>query len=363
MRRRRGAWFLFSKEPRQLSRIAGSRRLDRQKLRHLQVSGDLCCGPGGHGPVQSDRPPGLDGAGNGDRAQPVDRGKMKLPDGNGIGKDPYQNSGMKQQRGRQMKKTLGMAVMLTVFTAFAFLSPAGADFKKTKIAVLDFQLHGDRYETADMGKIVAEWLITALVKEGRFDVIERRMLSKVLDEQKIGASGVVDARSASQLGKVLGAKVVITGSVLQFQNIVEVNARIIEVESGSIIAAESAKSTSAVALEHLVVEMAQKIIKDFPLEGYVVLRKEGSVLIDLGQQAGVRQGMKFVAYREGKVIKHPKTGEVLDVETIELGEIEIKEVSPKTASGEVAREESPGAITYGVMVRSAVQGELTPVTE
>lgn len=261
------------------------------------------------------------------------------------------------------KKGMARLVMLTAFALALLPGPASADFKKTKIAVLDFQQQGNLSDSADMGKIVAEWLITALVKEGRFDVIERRLLSKVLDEQKIGASGVVDARSASQLGKVLGAKVVITGSVLQFQNIVEVNARIIEVESGSIIAAESAKSTSAVALEHLVVEMAQKIIKDFPLEGYVVLRKEGSVLIDLGQQAGVRQGMKFVAYREGKVIKHPKTGEVLDVETIELGEIEIKEVSPKTASGEVAREESPGAITYGVMVRSAVQGELTPVTE
>jgi len=254
-------------------------------------------------------------------------------------------------------KKLSVLAILSVCAAMAPVS-ASAEFKKTKIAVLDFQQQGVRSDSDDMGKIVAEWLITALVKEGRFDVIERRLLEKVLAEQKIGVSGVVDETSASKLGKVLGAKVVITGSVLQFQNILEVNARIIEVESSSIIAAESAKSTSAVTLEELVVEMAQKIIKDFPLEGYVVLRDKNSVLIDLGHQVGVRRGMKFVAYKEGRIIKHPKTGEVLDIETIEIGNIEITDVSQKTATGTVMSEVAPDAIAYGVMVRSAVQGQL-----
>ncbi|HWR72441.1 MAG TPA: FlgO family outer membrane protein, partial [Nitrospirota bacterium] len=134
--------------------------------------------------------------------------------------------------------------------------PAGASFKKTKIAVLDFQLHGERHETTDMGKIVAEWLITALVKEGRFDVIERSLLEKVLHEQKLGVSGVVDEQYASRLGKVLGAKVVITGSLMKLQNMTEVNARIIDVETGAVIAAEIARSTSTAKLEDLVVQMA-----------------------------------------------------------------------------------------------------------
>jgi hypothetical protein len=162
---------------------------------------------------------------------------------------------------------------------------------------------------------------------------------------------------------VLGAKVVITGSVLHYQNVVEVNARIIEVESSSIIAAESAKSANTVRLEELVVQMTDKIIKDFPLEGYVVSRDKDTVLIDLGRLAGVKRGMLFIAYREGRVIKHPKTGEVLDVETIELGELEIAEVSQKTASGVVIKEEAPDAIAYGVMVRSAVQAQPATIEE
>lgn len=257
-----------------------------------------------------------------------------------------------------VKKAFLILIMLAGCAAAMQPEQASAAFKRTKIAVLDFQQQGSRNDSEDMGKIVAEWLITALVKEGRFDVIERRLLEKVLSEQKIGVSGVVDEASASKLGRVLGAKVVITGSVLHYQNILEVNARIIEVESSSIIAAESAKSTSAVTLEELVVEMTQKIIKDFPLEGYVVLRDKNSVLINMGHQVGVKRGMKFVAYKEGRVIKHPKTGEVLDIETIEVGTIEITDVSQKTSTGTVASEVTPDAIAYGVMVRSAVKGQL-----
>ncbi|MEK7197356.1 MAG: FlgO family outer membrane protein, partial [Nitrospirota bacterium] len=204
-----------------------------------------------------------------------------------------------------MKKIIFSFAIAIFFVTFVFLNAASAEFKKTKIAVLDFQLQGEGYETSDMGKIVAEWLITALVKEGRFDVIERMLLKKVLDEQRLGVSGIIDESSASKLGRVLGAKIVITGSIMKFQNVMEVNARIIEVESSSIIAAENVKSTSAVKLEDLVVKMAEKIIKDFPLEGYIAQRKENRVLIDLGKRAGVKTGMQFIVFKEGKVIKHP----------------------------------------------------------
>jgi TolB-like protein len=251
-------------------------------------------------------------------------------------------------------------VIVVILAALFFLAllpgAARAEFKKTKIAVLDFQVQGRQHDNADMGKIVAEWFITALVQEGRFDVIERRLLEKVIEEQKIGVSGIVDEGSASKLGKVLGAKIVITGTVLEFQNVLEVNARILEVESSSIIAAENVKSTSGAArLEDLVVEMAQKIISDFPLEGYIAQREEKTVLLDLGQRAGIRRGMRFIAFKEGRVIKHPKTGEILDIETIEAGEIEIVEVNTKTARGTIVREMSPGAVEYGMMVRSATK--------
>ncbi len=249
---------------------------------------------------------------------------------------------------RILRSISSVLPFLLIFPVF----PAEASFKKTKIAVLDFQLHGERHETADMGKIVAEWLITALVKEGRFDVIERSLLEKVLHEQKLGVSGVVDEQYASRLGRVLGAKVVISGSLMKLQNMTEVNARIIDVETGAVIAAEIARSTSTAKLEDLVVQMADKIIKDFPLEGYVVRRNENTVLLDLGRRSGVKKGMRFMVYKEGNVIKHPKTGEILDIERIETGTIEIINLGEKTSDAAILTESGPDTIRYGQLVKS-----------
>ncbi len=257
-----------------------------------------------------------------------------------------------------MKRWLILFAVFSVLTVMPCISRA--DFQKTKIAVLDFQLQGKGYDTADMGKIVAEWLITALVKEGRFDVIERRLLEKVLEEQKLVMTGVVDEQSATKLGKLLGVKIIISGSVMKFQGFMEVNARIIDVESASIITAESVKSSTAVRLEALVVQMAEKIISDFPLEGYVVNKKGNSVTIDLGKRAGVKRGMRFIVYKEGNVIKHPKTGEVLEIENIQTGTLEIEGIRDNIATAKIIQEATPGAISYGQMVKSDVKLD-TPI--
>ena len=255
-----------------------------------------------------------------------------------------------------------MKATATLFLALLFASllpsPAIAEFSKTKIAVLDFQLQGEEFEHKDMGTIVAEWFTTAMVREGRFDVVERRLLEKILGEQKLAMSGIVDAESATQIGKLLGVKVIISGSVMKLKDVTEINARIIDVESASIIAAENVRSTVTGRLQDLVVEMSEKIIKNFPLEGYVVNRSGDSVTIDLGLRTGVKKGMRFIVYKEGQIIKHPKTGEVLDVERIETGKVTIDSVAQKICTANIDEEESPGAINYGQQVKSVV--DMTP---
>jgi len=248
-----------------------------------------------------------------------------------------------------MKRLL--ALILFFFVSTLMSNSTWADFRKTKIAVLDFELQGKGYETPDMGKIVAEWLITSLVREGRFEVLERRLLQKILNEQKLSASGAVEERSAIKLGKLLGVENVVSGSVVKLQDSIEVNARIIDVESASIIAAERVKSSTAVRLEELIYKMAEKIIRDFPLEGFIVRKGENNVVIDLGKTTGIEPNMQFIVFKEGNVIKHPKTGEVLDVEQIQTGVIEIKNVRDKISEATILNETPSNPIEYGQMVK------------
>lgn len=263
-----------------------------------------------------------------------------------------------------MKRFISPLLIVSIILLLiqAPISAEAADFRKTKIAVLDFQLQGEGFETQDMGVIVAEWFITALVKAGRFDVIERGLLKKLLEEQKLSMSGIVDASTATKIGKFLGVKTIISGSVMKLQNIIEINARIIDVETASIIAAENVKSSTTVRLQDLVVQMSEKIIKNFPLEGYIVNKTGSKVTIDLGRLAGVKEDMDFSVYKEGKVIKHPKTGAIIDVQRIETGKIKITSLRDKVAEGEILKEESAGSISYGQLVSSIV-GNLEPVAQ
>lgn len=230
---------------------------------------------------------------------------------------------------------------------------AYADLKRTKIAVLDFTLQGKGFKTEDLGQIVAEWLITALVKEGRFDVIERRLLQKIIAEQQLSETGLLDQETTAQLGKVLGVKAIITGSVMRVLDITEINTRMIDVETGSILAAECAKNTNDNELKNLIEQMTQKIIKAFPIEGYIINRQDDRVTLDLGRFSGVKKGMNFFAYQEGEVVKHPKTGEILGAKKNQTGLIRIDKVLDKFSEGYILKETNKNSLKSGHLVKSS----------
>lgn len=246
-----------------------------------------------------------------------------------------------------------LALVFFLSSLFVCTTPrnSSADFQKTKIAVLDFVLHGDKLNTQGMGAIISEWFITSIVKSGRFDVVERAMLQKIISEQKLATTGLIDENSASELGKILGVKVIITGSVLKLKNSIEINSRVISVESGSIIAAENIRGSTSDDLQSLVELLTKRIIRNFPLTGYIVKRDGKSVIVDLGLTAGLDYGTEFIVFKEGEVIKHPKTGEVLDVEQIHTGKIRITKVRRNVAEGIILQENKIG-IAYGQMVQS-----------
>jgi formylglycine-generating enzyme required for sulfatase activity/TolB-like protein len=245
---------------------------------------------------------------------------------------------------------------ISFFLVASFEPGLCAEFKKTKIAVLDFELKGDSFKTKDMGGIVAEWFTTALVQDGRFQVVERALLKKIVDEQKLGMTGLIDENSSAQLGKILGVRTIISGSVLQLEDAIEVNARIINVSTGSIVAAENLRSeNTSDNLKELIERLTSNIVKNFPLTGYVVKKRGNTVLIDLGTTSRLQIGMEFIVYKEGDVIKHPKTGEVLEVDQIRTGIIKITEMSTNTATGEIIQEEPKQEIRYGQLVQSILK--------
>jgi curli biogenesis system outer membrane secretion channel CsgG len=108
---------------------------------------------------------------------------------------------------------------------------------KTRIAVIDFcDLDG---RVSLLGKFVAEELITRLFETGQFYVVERSLLTKVLEEQKLSLDPVIDQSTAQELGKILGVDAIVTGTITDLVDMYRLNARMIGTEKGLVFAAAS----------------------------------------------------------------------------------------------------------------------------
>ena len=93
--------------------------------------------------------------------------------------------------------------------------------KRPAVAVMDFDfgtVHEHWWGNYDIGKGMADQVVDALVNDGSFRVIERKKLDTVLAEQDFARSDRADPSAAklAKVGKVLGIKYIITGSITKF---------------------------------------------------------------------------------------------------------------------------------------------------
>lgn len=117
------------------------------------------------------------------------------------------------------------------------ISQAGESLGNKKLAIIPFS-YADGRTAAKDGSIIAERLTMKMIKLQKFEIIERSVLDKVMAELKLQASGMIDASSAQQLGKVLGVDAIVTGTLVESSNgQIEVNARLIKTETAQAIGA------------------------------------------------------------------------------------------------------------------------------
>ncbi|HET7104359.1 MAG TPA: CsgG/HfaB family protein [Terracidiphilus sp.] len=97
--------------------------------------------------------------------------------------------------------------------------------RKPRIAVMDFDYGTVQTASAalfgtnvDVGKGIADLLVTDLVKDGSFSIIERKALDKIMAEQNFSNSSRADPSSAAKLGKLLGVDAILVGSITEFGN-------------------------------------------------------------------------------------------------------------------------------------------------
>jgi curli biogenesis system outer membrane secretion channel CsgG len=177
--------------------------------------------------------------------------------------------------------TCRAAIVWLILTSIA-VSPASpqAPARKKRLAIMDFDYSTVRSNSAavfgtdiDIGKGITDMLVTYLVKDGTYSLIERKALDKILAEQNFSNSERANPNSAAKLGKLLGVDAIVVGSITQFGNdnknvgvggaggglggfgiggfgrkestaVVGMDARIVDIDTGEIMAVATGKGES-----------------------------------------------------------------------------------------------------------------------
>ena len=262
------------------------------------------------------------------------------------------------------------------FILVLFLIQSAEAQLKRRIAVFSFEdKTSHRYawwNGGSPGDGMADMLVTVLVKNGKYRVIERQEISKIMEEQNLGQSGRVTEQSAAKIGKLLGVELAVFGAVTEFgysksktggrikgvtvgvskqKATVAVDVRIVNTTTGEIIAADNVRkeeTTSGLSFSsrltrfndrksfdnslvgkatrnavNEIFSMVEKQMEVLPWSGKIILVKGSVIYIKPGSEGGVKTGDVFAVYSKGEELIDPDTGLSLGVEEQKVGTIKV----------------------------------------
>lgn len=105
---------------------------------------------------------------------------------------------------------------------------------KANLAVFQFNCD-TQLEKRRIGFAVSELMSHRFVAEGTFVVVERAEIGRLLQEQRLQASGAVDNDTAVRLGHMAGAAVVLLGNIQKVGGKYQINARLVNVATGEVL--------------------------------------------------------------------------------------------------------------------------------
>ncbi len=142
--------------------------------------------------------------------------------------------------------------------------PPAVPTKNISIAVIRFKTLNKEAQDISLGELVSETFTSALVNSQNFKIIEREQLDKLVKEMEMGQTGFIETTDAVKIGRMLHADAIITGSVALLGGQIQLNARIIEIESAFVISADTKTTTYTLKninriAQEIVAKLARKL--------------------------------------------------------------------------------------------------------
>lgn len=310
---------------------------------------------------------------------------------------------------KRMRKTL-----LVLFLSVLALPTAPAQ-EKRRVAVMDFgygtvmtSVQAIFGTNQDIGKGISDLIVNQLVNDGTYRVFERAALDKILAEQNFSNSDRADPKTAAKIGAMAGVDTIIIGDITTFgrddknygggavgyglgkfgvgglgvhkaKAVVEITARMVDVNTGEILASvtghgESKRSGtdmlgggggwgggggghldmgSANFGQTIIGEATKASVGDVatgldqkagslptitaappaPVDGLVADASSDDIIINVGSGAGVKVGDMLAVTRVLRTVKDPATGKVLRTVDSQVGTLTVTSVDAGSAVG------------------------------
>lgn len=165
----------------------------------------------------------------------------------------------------------------------ASISSSAQIKKNTALAVVDFPtLDG---KMTKLSNYLSEELVSKLFITNRFRLIERNHISKAIDELKFGASGFVSEEFEKNVGEMVGADTIITGTIAELEKAVKINLRAIDVEKGTVLAT----ANTIIPKDPSIVKMLREEVAPLSANGKFIYENSVAVMV-------VEQKLDTVSY-------------------------------------------------------------------
>lgn len=124
------------------------------------------------------------------------------------------------------------------------------------MAVMDLKAES---VSASDAAVISSLLRGELVKTGRFKLVEKSQMYKVLAEQAFQQTGCTDSDCAVKLGKMLSVQLMVVGEFGKLMGQSFTNVRVVNVETAEVVYADKAKGATADEMESAIGGMARRI--------------------------------------------------------------------------------------------------------
>jgi len=194
--------------------------------------------------------------------------------------------------------------------------------------------------------VLQQELIRELQSRG-FTIVERRLLDKVLAEVKLGSSEIADQDTQIKLGRVLAARMMVSGVLTTQGNTLTAAVRAIDTETTQLAMVRSERATASNTGTPNPTELAATIAKSvaqtvqdkYPLKGRSVAVEGERAIINLGKKHGLTPGQTFNVLTRGEPIE--LNGRVLGYRENRIAQVTVTEVQELLAYGRVAEAKAP----------------------